>query len=369
MTPKAGRAAVLDLDETTLTLVDGDDRAYRRPSDPPGPFDRPVIVVSAPHGPGAAELESLHRVAPYGVRGTGRYTVCAAAAARRGLTGTLAICDITWSAARVARAETRDAEITVGPHRDLAGLGGGSFVAGLTTDPAQRAALREALTGDPDFLLEACDQAVQDPMFRDVPLMTTSDPTITVGRLLDALPTYLAALTPLVADLGSTDHTVLTGAFTAFPLLTRALADAAGRPPLVLPDAVLEGALLLAEGTYTEPDAPRANVRIPLHRHRAGLLEERLVALPYGVGEYALLDGADLHITKGGTGDGLPITNELPLEVDGVQLNVNVAHLPTGNYRLGVRTDRDRPPLLVATSADDDTEPRFIPLPDRSAQK
>ncbi|RFS82238.1 hypothetical protein D0T12_28815 [Actinomadura spongiicola] len=366
MTRGAGRAAVLDLDEATLTLVDGDERVYQRPSDPPGPFDRPVIVVAAPHGPGAARLEALHRVAPYGVRGTGRFAACAAAATRRGVTGTLAICDVTWTTARMARAEARDAEITVGPHRDAAGLDGGSFVAGLTTDPAQRAALREALTGDPDFLLEACDQAVQDPMFRDVPLMTASDPTITVGRLLDALPAYLAALTPLVPDLRSADHTVLTGAFAAFPLLARALADAAGRAPLVLPDAVLEGALLLAEGTYTEPATQRTNVRIPLHRHRAGKLEERLVALPYGIGEYALLDGADLYVTKG-SGDGLPVTDALPLEVDGAQLHIDLSHLPAGRYRLGVRTDHDGP-VLVAT-ADDDTEPVFTALPDRSAQK
>ncbi|TDB83712.1 hypothetical protein E1264_27355 [Actinomadura sp. KC216] len=378
MTARLERAAVLDLDESTLILIDGDARSSRRPPGPAEAFDRPVVVVSAPHGPGPERLESAHRAAaPHGVHGAGRFAACAAAAARRGVTGTLTICDLTWTAARIARAETDGTAITVGPHHDAtgldgagldgAGLDGAAFLAGLTPDPAERAALRDALTTDADFLSVAYDQAVQDPMYRDVPVVTTTGTPITAGALLDALTRYRVALAASLARSGAADHTVLTGDFAAFPLLARAIAEETGRAPLVVPGAVPEGALLLAAGACTETAGRRPGVQVPLHRRRAGRLEDALVALPYGVGEYALFDGAELYVAKGGADDGLPVADVLPLDVDGAPLEVDVACLPAGRYRLGVRPTRDGPPLLVLAPGDG-ADPTFLPLTDRSVQ-
>ncbi|MFD0683743.1 hypothetical protein [Actinomadura fibrosa] len=366
--PSLSRAAVLDLDEDTTTLVDGASRQTWPTPGPPGATDRPTVLVRTPHGPSPEQLESRYRTTHRSVYGVGRFAACVAAAARRGVTGDIEICDLSWTSTRLARAGTDGTQITVGAHREVPELSGDAFTDGLVTDSAARTGVRDALTTDTAFLVEACEQAATDPVFRDVQVVAVAGTAITAGALLDALAAFRKGLGPLLAAPGEAAHTMLAGAFAAFPPLARIVAEETGRMPLVVPGAVVEGALLLAAGAYTGPDGPRASVRLPLHRREAGLPVDLLVALPHDVGEYASLDGTDLYVAKGGATDGLPLGNALQLHVDGTPLEVDVADVPAGRYRLGVRHAPGGGPLL-ALAGDGATAPVLLPLTERSARR
>lgn len=317
-----------------------------------GPAGR-VVVLSRDGRP--VEQELIH----YAMASLGTVThvprlpaIAAAVAGLGGREGVHLVCDAGDVALVLGLVEVLDGRVRVVQMEEHPDLGRLTFADALPSTVNGSEVLASRRLGP--ALRAARGQAA----FRDTEIV----PGVEAGLLLDCFQPFEERLRARVGSLLVEElaETVLTGAFSSFPLLPEALGVA--DPLTIGPEAVARGALFLAEGRFSLDEPEPVLVTLPLYRIHDGALEESLVPLPYGPGAFASFEGRPLLLSQGTSArDGaVPLPAALDLEVRGAARQVGVMGLPPGDYQVGLRISAQGATALLFSA--EPTDPIVIPL-------
>ncbi|MEU7830557.1 hypothetical protein [Nonomuraea sp. NPDC049129] len=296
-------------------------------------------IVLLTGGMGVIEEELLHRaLVPLGpVHPVPRTAAAVSAIIGPGTAeGPRLVCDAGERGFTVVLADAGDGLIRPVSVMNEPKLGRWAFVEAVTAAgaPETRAEMGRALRQPGGRLATVIQQAMRHDFVRDEAVAAG----VTAGLVLDTFTAFAERIKTLLPSCPGAEI-LLIGGFADFPLVRQAIADAAGREPRTLDVvAIARGACDVAEGRTRVAAMPHEQVALPLHRTRAGLLEEIAVPLPTGLGEFAQLDDGPLVLSNGGTPTAKPaLPDRLPLVVAGERCRVSLAGLPPGQYRVGVR--------------------------------
>ncbi|PRX66975.1 hypothetical protein B0I32_105415 [Nonomuraea fuscirosea] len=306
------------------------------PDAPGSPAHERIVLLTG--GMGVIEEELLHRaLVPLGpVHAVPRMAAAIAAVIRPGgAESTWLVCDAGENAFTVALADAHDGLIRPVSVVTEPRLGRWAFVEAVTaaTGAETGAEMGRALREGGVRLAAVIRQAMRHDYVRDEAVVAGA----TAGLVLDTFTAFAERIKALLPSCPGAEI-ILIGGFADFPPVRQAIADGACREPRTLDvAAIARGACDVAEGRISVA-ATHEQVALPLHRTRAGLLEEVAVPVPAGLGQFAQLDDRPLVLSNRGTlvaGPTLP--ERLPLLVGDERCRAGLAGLPPGDYRVGVR--------------------------------
>jgi hypothetical protein len=294
---------------------------------------------------------------------TGQLAAVAAATARHRGPGRYLVCDIGAAGVRTAALDVADAVIRILAAHSASGGGWRDFDACLRcgTDEDDPLPADWWSAAEQDRRARAVlPRAVSSAGYRETPAYTFPGPhgdrDLLAGQVIDCFaPTeqHIRAGAAQALDSGPADVAVLTGGLGTFPLASTVLADATGIIPIVEdPGAAARGALLFARGTVRlAPPPALAQIALPMHRTRDGLLEDVSLILPW-TEPFA------------SPPDEPPVLDdpELTVDIAGQRATVPLPGLVPGPCRVGVRPGWSGSGALVVRPASGEGAPVVVGL-------
>ena len=292
----------------------------------------------------------------------GRSPAVAALAARDHGAGVYLVCDLGWSGAAFGLCRVDGPVVELLATRFEPRAGGGAYAQAVTDGrPAvirnrfpqvQAAKAARARV----VLARASDGYLDDPVY------LVEGVEFSAGLLIERFGPVAELLGERLRSLGwSYDRLVVSGGFGEFPLVERALPDAVAR---LGADASVRGGRLLGRGEFQMArPGRRADVRLPVHRVRDGLLETAEAELVPGPGNFAALGREPLVVSRTGDGPGIVLhvaDGRVPLTVDGVPGTIRAG--TDVACRIGLRSTVDGSGLVLFSPVIAGAEPALVPL-------